>query len=79
VGVAVADAPPLIDYEDFAKIQLRVGLVVAAERHPHADKLLKLTVDVGEPTPRTILAGIAKVYTPEQLLNILTIRNLFVI
>ncbi len=51
--------PGVITYDDFARVDLRVGLVQAAERVPKADKLLRLTVDVGEGTPRTIVAGIA--------------------
>ena len=62
-------ASPNITYDDFAKVALRVGKVVAAEKHPNADRLLVLQVDVGEPEPRQIVAGIAKVYTPEQLVG----------
>jgi methionyl-tRNA synthetase len=43
-------------------VELRVGEVKAAEAVPKADKLLKLSVDVGEPEPRTIVAGIAQAY-----------------
>jgi methionyl-tRNA synthetase len=52
----------LLTYDDFARLDLRVGLVVAAEPVPKADKLLKLTVDLGEGSPRTIAAGIAEAY-----------------
>jgi methionyl-tRNA synthetase len=69
-----ADAVPgaegvtsFIDITDFTKVDLRVGEVLTAERIPKADKLLLLTVDVGEEKPRTILAGIAQYYEPEQL------------
>lgn len=59
-------APPpvfgVIQYEDFAKVELRVGAIQAAVPVPKADKLLQLTVDVGEPAPRTIVAGIAQAY-----------------
>ncbi|HET9552533.1 MAG TPA: methionine--tRNA ligase [Anaeromyxobacteraceae bacterium] len=58
-------APPVfgvIQYDDFAKVELRVGLVKAAEPVPKADKLVKLSVDVGEPEARTIVAGIAQAY-----------------
>jgi methionyl-tRNA synthetase len=58
-----------IDITDFAKVELRVGEVLTAERIPKADKLLRLTVDVGEEQPRQILAGIAQYYEPEQLLG----------
>ncbi len=56
-----------IHYDDFAKVALRVGLVQEAEKVPKADRLLKLIVDLGEPTPRTIVAGIAEHYAPEAL------------
>jgi methionyl-tRNA synthetase len=69
-----ADAVPgadgiasFIDITDFARVDLRVGEVLTAERIPQADKLLLLTVDIGEQKPRQILAGIAQYYTPEQL------------
>src|SRR6476646_6376421 len=58
-----------IDITDFTRVDLRVGQVLTAERIPKADKLLLLTVDVGEEKPRQILAGIAQFYTPEQLLG----------
>ncbi len=64
-----APAVEAIDFADFAKIQLKVGKILTAERVPKADKLLKLSVDVGEATPRTILAGIAKAHTPESLVG----------
>jgi methionyl-tRNA synthetase len=58
-----------IDITDFAKVELRVGEVLTAARIPKADKLLLLSVDVGEEKPRQILAGIAQYYEPEQLLG----------
>ncbi|MES2644891.1 MAG: methionine--tRNA ligase [Myxococcota bacterium] len=62
-------APALIEYDDFGKVQLRTGRIVSAERHPNADKLLVLKVDVGEPEPRQIVAGIAAAHTPESLVG----------
>jgi methionyl-tRNA synthetase len=56
-----------IDYADFAKLNLRAGKIISARRVPKADKLLELTVDVGEQSPRTIVSGIALSYQPEQL------------
>src|SRR5262249_2002766 len=56
-----------IDIEYFAKVDLRVGVVLAAERVKGGDKLLHLKVDIGEPQPRTIVAGIAEAYTPEKM------------
>ncbi len=53
---------PKIDIDDFVKVDLRVGQVLSAEPVKGADKLLHLKVDIGEPEPRTIVAGIAKAY-----------------
>ncbi len=65
------EAPPpderTIQYDDFARVTLRVGLVETAEKVPKADRLLKLTVNLGEQAPRTIVAGIAEHYAPEDL------------
>ncbi|MEO2151053.1 MAG: methionine--tRNA ligase subunit beta, partial [Thermococcus sp.] len=61
------EKPDVIDYEQFAKVDLRVGKVLKAENHPNADKLLKLTVDLGEGESRTILAGLKQWYKPEDL------------
>ena len=57
-----------IALDDFAKIELRAAKVVAAERVPKADKLLKLTLDVGVER-RTVVSGIAGAYAPEQLVG----------
>ncbi len=54
---AAPPVPGVIQYDDFARVELRVAAVVAAERVEKADKLLRLTVDVGEGAPRTIVAG----------------------
>jgi methionyl-tRNA synthetase len=64
-----APETPKIAIDDFAKIDLRVGLVLSAEPVKGADKLLHLKVDLGEGEPRTIVAGIAESYKPEQLIN----------
>jgi methionyl-tRNA synthetase len=69
VSTEPAAAPALIEFDDFAKVALRVGLVVSAERHPNAERLLVLKVDVGEAEPRQILAGIAAHYAPEALVG----------
>ena len=55
-----------------------MGQVLAAERVPKADKLLKLTVDVGEGSPRTVVAGIAEAYAPEVLVGrkVVVVANL---
>jgi len=69
----------VIQYDDFARVELRVGQVKSAEPVPKADKLLKLAVDVGEPEARTIVAGIAQAYPdPQQLVGkrIVVVANL---
>jgi methionyl-tRNA synthetase len=58
-----------ITIDDFVKVELRVGQVLTAERIPKSDKLLRFTVDVGEPEPRQILAGIAEHYEPDSLVG----------
>ncbi len=58
-----------IEFGDFVKVELRVAKIVAAEQHPNADRLLKLTVDAGDPEPRTVCAGIAAAYAPEDLVG----------
>ena len=58
-----------IAIDDFSKVEMRVGLVLAAERVKGADKLLHLTVEIGEAAPRSIVAGIAEAYPPEQLIG----------
>lgn len=67
----------LIEYDDFAKIQLRTAKVLTAERVVKADKLLKLSIDVGGET-RTLVAGIAKSYTAEEMVGktIVIVANL---
>jgi methionyl-tRNA synthetase len=65
---SLTDLKPDINYEDFEKIDLRVGKILEAEKVPKADKLLKLTVDLGF-EKRTILSGIAEYYQPEELVG----------
>ena len=67
---------PLIDYADFEKVDLRVAKVIEAEAVPKSSKLLKLTIDMGE--KRTLVAGIAKDYKPEDLIGkkIVVVANL---
>jgi methionyl-tRNA synthetase len=55
--------------DDFLKVELRVGQVLTAQPVKGSTKLMHLTVDLGEPKPRTIVAGIAEAYTAEQLVN----------
>ncbi|KUG22210.1 methionyl-trna synthetase [hydrocarbon metagenome] len=65
--VSTISLKPGIDYEEFAKVDLRVGKILAAEAVPKSNKLIKLKVDIGE--ERTIVAGIAKDYTPADLIG----------
>jgi methionyl-tRNA synthetase len=66
-----------VSYEDFQKLDLRVGRILTAEPVPKATRLLKLTVDVGE-EQRTVVAGIAASYQPEALAgkSIILVANL---
>ncbi|HJU44207.1 MAG TPA: methionine--tRNA ligase [Vicinamibacterales bacterium] len=75
---AAPQQPAQITIDDFAKIDLRTAKVLEAEKMPKSQRLLKLKVDVGEPEPRTILAGIAESYEPEQLVgkSIVIVANL---
>jgi methionyl-tRNA synthetase len=71
---SAAPQPPegvatFITIDDFVKIEMRVGEILTAERVPKSDKLLRFTVDLGEPEPRQILAGIAEHYEPEKLIG----------
>jgi methionyl-tRNA synthetase len=67
-----------ITYDEFAKVDLRVGVVVSCEKVPKKDKLLRLTVDLGEPEARTIVAGLALSFTAEQLVGrrVIVVANL---
>src|SRR5262249_36241561 len=67
-GRAVVTPTREVSLDDFAKLDLRVAEVVAAEPVPKADKLLKLTLDVGG-EPRTVVSGIAPTYTAEQMVG----------
>jgi methionyl-tRNA synthetase len=67
-----------ISIDDFLRIDLRVGTIRRAEPHPNADRLVVLSVDVGEPEERQLVAGIRAAYAPEQLLGrqIVVVANL---
>lgn len=64
-----AGSTALAAFADFQKIDLRVGTIVEASRHPDADKLLCFKVDLGEEKPRQILSGIAAFFSPEELVG----------
>ncbi len=72
-----AVAKPEIVYDDFAKLDLRVGTIVAAEKVEKADKLLKLSVDLGS-EQRTIVSGIALHFKPEEIVGhqVVVVANL---
>ena len=69
-GEAIA---PTIAIDDFAKLDLRIAKILACEKVEGSTKLLRLTLDVGEPAPRTVFSGIQSAYTPEQLVGKLTV------
>lgn len=72
----LSDLKPEITIDDFAKVDLRVGTVLAAEKVPKANKLLKLKVDIGE--VREVVAGVAQRYEPQDLIGkqIVLVANL---
>jgi methionyl-tRNA synthetase len=84
-AVSESPAPPVapegiayIGIEDFLKVELRVGQILTAEPVPKADKLLRFTIDLGEPEPRQVLAGIAQYYEAEKLIGrkVIVVANL---
>ena len=77
---AAADEAPKspVEFSDFQKLDLRVGVVLAAEKHPNADKLLRFDIDLGEGKPRQILSGIAAFFKPEDMVGkkVVVVANL---
>jgi methionyl-tRNA synthetase len=75
---SAAPAIASITYDQFAAVDLRVGVVTTATKVPKKDKLLELAVDLGEEKPRTIIAGLALTFTPEQLVGqrVVVVANL---
>ncbi len=75
--VAAEEAKAEIQYDDFAKLDLRIGTITTAEKVAKADKLLKLSVDMGY-EQRTIVSGIAEHFSPETLINkqVIVVANL---
>lgn len=55
-----------VTFDDFKRLDLRVGTIQSAERVPDTDKLLRLTVDLGEDAPRQIISGIAEAFPNEK-------------
>ena len=74
----VQEPAELVTIDQFCKVKLKTAKVVAAEKLEGADKLLKLRIDVGEAEPRPLVAGVAKYYTPEQIIGktIVIVSNL---
>jgi methionyl-tRNA synthetase len=72
-GAMVGAIAPTISIDDFSKVDLRVARIVNAEHVEGAEKLLKLTLDIGEEKPRTVFAGIKSAYDPEKLKGRLTV------
>ena len=73
VALAEKNFEPFISIEEFAKVDLRVAKIVNAEHVEGAEKLLKLTLDIGEEKPRTVFAGIKSAYDPEKLKGRMTV------
>ena len=73
----MSTAPDQISFDEFCKVQLRVGRVVEAADHPNADRLLVLQVDLGDER-RQLVAGVKGHYSAEQLVgrNIIVVTNL---
>ncbi len=77
MGEVVSEGLALISYNDFARLDLRVARIVSAEKVDGSDKLLKLGISFGVES-RTLVAGIAKYYSPSELVDkaIIVIYNL---
>lgn len=67
------EAEPLVSFEEFKKLELRVGRVLEVSPVPGADKLYRLMVDTGENLPRQVVAGVRPHYPPEELLDTLVV------
>ena len=73
VAAAVLPEEEYISIEDFTKVDLRIAIIVNAEHVEGAEKLLKLTLDIGETTTRQVFAGIKSAYDPATLVGRLTV------
>ena len=63
----ISPVSPPVSFDDFKKVDLRVGTVLKAEKHPNADRILRLEIDLGEGAPRQILSGLAEHFSPEEV------------
>ncbi len=70
---------PTIRFEDFSRLDLRVATVKAAEVHPNADRLLRITLDDGTASGRQVLAGIRGYYDPAQLVGKLVGKHVVIV
>ncbi len=77
-GRAPIEPAKELAYEEFARVDLRIGTVLSCERVPKSDKLLKVQVDLGEEAPRQVVAGIGKTFAPEALVGkqVVVVANL---
>ena len=71
-------AAPLASIDDFKRLSFKVGVVVSAEDHPNADRLLVLKVDIGEGSPRQLVAGIKGAYQASEIVGkrVVVVANL---
>ncbi len=60
---------PQVSFDEFTRLDLRVATVTAAERHPNADRLIKIQLDDGGEAPRQVCAGIKPWYDPQELVG----------
>lgn len=58
----------MIEYDDFAKLDIKIGTILEVEAVPEADKLLKLSIDLGEDEPRTLVSGIREYFGDPEVL-----------
>lgn len=67
-----------IDYEDFSKVEFKIGIIKECVKHPNADRLLVFQIDVGEEVPRQIISSIAEFYNPEDVIGkrVVVVTNL---
>ncbi len=64
-----AQTAPELNFDDFKKVEMRVGTIITAEKHPNADKLLRFEINLGEDSPRQILSGLAEFFNPADLVG----------
>ncbi len=58
-----------ISFEEFKKLDIRIGTILTAESVPETDKLIHITVDIGQDEPRNIVAGLKDYYQPEDMIG----------